>query len=133
MLEEMTDTESAKMLAQFGYTMEQAKEILAWPDFDLIKDSAKKYTMNWDDLSMILSMQREVFVAKSEHMQKEKIRFWLECVLYYTKENKKGIPLSKQIRIQEILIEGMDMLRRPIELALFLDKLYNQIRKVVIS
>lgn len=133
MLEEMTDTESAKMLTQFGYTMEQAKEILAWPDFDLIKDSAKKYTMNWDDLSMILSMQREVFVAKSEHMQKEKIRFWLECVLYYTKENKKGIPLSKQIRIQEFLIEAMDMLRRPIELALFLDKLYNQIRKVVIS
>lgn len=133
MLEELTDTESAKMLAQFGYTMQQAKEILTWQDFDLIKESAKKYIMSADDFSTILSMQREVFIPKSDHMQKEKVRFWMECVLYYTKENKQNFSLSKQIHIQKLLIEGLDMLRRPVELALFLDKLYNQIRKVVIS
>lgn len=133
LLEEQTDLPTATLLVQSGYTVEQAQEVLAWEDFSLLKEAADRYTEHWDDLSMILTMQREVFVAKSERMQKEKIRFWLECVLFYTKENRNRLSLSKQVQIQSLLIEAMDTLRRPVELALFLDKLYNQIRKVVIS
>ena len=131
LLMEKTDAQSAEMLVEAGYTLEQFQKWIQDEDFQLIQNAAKEYVMHCQDLSMILTMQREIFVAKSERMQKEKIRLWLEWVLFYIKQNERGLPLHQQIQIQSILIESMDVLRRPVELALFLDRIYNQIRKVV--
>ena len=133
LLEEETNPENAAMLTEAGYSTKRAKEVLSWDDFDLIREAARDYVLHWDDISMVLKMQREVFIPKTDRMTREKITLWLEWVLYFLKKDEVSLPLSKKVRIQEILIESMDLLRHPVELALFLDKIYNQIRKVVVS
>ena len=44
-----------------------------------------------------------------------------------------NLSLAKRVKIQTILVEAMDILRRPVDLALFLDKIYFDIKKVVKS
>ena len=40
--------------------------------------------------------------------------------------------LEKKVKLYSILVENMDMLYRPVDLGLFMDKLYYDIRKAVI-
>ena len=43
-----------------------------------------------------------------------------------------NLPLEKKVKLYSILVENMDMLYRPVDLGLFMDKLYYDIRKAVI-
>ena len=128
-----TDPESAYMLAHHGYTPEKAQAALADEDFEFIHQEAKDYVMHCEEMAKILFMQRNVFVPKGDRMTKEKILWFLDWVLFYFQNGERKLSLQKQVAIREILIESMDRIQRPVELALFLDKIYNQIRKVVIS
>ena len=130
---EWTDPESASMLAHHGYTIEKAQAALADDDFEFIHHEAKDYVMHCEQMPKILYMQRNVFVPKGNRMTKEKILWFLDWVLFYFQKGERKISLQKQVAIREILIESADQIQRPVELALFLDKIYNQIRKVVIS
>lgn len=130
---EWTDPESASMLAHHGYTIEKAQAALADDDFEFIHREAKDYVMHCEQMPKILYMQRNVFVPKGTRMTKEKILWFLDWVLFYFQKGERKISLQKQVAIREILIESADQIQRPVELALFLDKIYNQIRKVVIS
>ena len=49
------------------------------------------------------------------------------------KKDGNNLSLAKRVKIQTILVEAMDILRRPVDLALFLDKIYFDIKKVVKS
>ena len=46
--------------------------------------------------------------------------------------DRVNLPLEKKVKLYSILVENMDMLYRPVDLGLFMDKLYYDIRKAVI-
>lgn len=124
------DIEDATMLAQNGYSYERAKELADSEDFKLIKESARKYCQNLDSLRRVFYLQTEVFIPKTDRMKKEWIQIFLEWMLYFIRRNEK-YTMIQRVKVQEIIIESIDLLRRPVDLALFLDKIYNQVRKAV--
>ena len=77
-------------------------------------------------------MQTSVFVNKSECMDKDWIQLWIQWVLFYVINYRVNLPLEKKVKLYSILVENMDMLYRPVDLGLFMDKLYYDIRKAVI-
>ncbi len=129
-LKQETNEENANMFAYNGYTYTQAKEWLEGEYFSILKEAAKSYIQHWDSLNEIYRMQREIFVAKSPLMTKENVIIWIQWLLFLLKK-EENLPLEQYTEIQTILIEGLDILRSPVDLALFLDKIYNRIRKVV--
>lgn len=48
------------------------------------------------------------------------------------KNDRVNLPLEKKVKLYSILVENMDMLYRPVDLGLFMDNLYYDIRKAVI-
>lgn len=132
-LENLCDKEVAKILTESGYTLDKAKELLEHEEFNVIKDAAYTYASKLDSMNEVFRLQSEVFVNKSNLMKKEWIRLWLECLLFNIRNNRDRLSFEKQVEVQTILIESMDILRRPVDLGLFLDKIYYDIRKVVIE
>lgn len=131
LFEEMTDSMSAEMLVESGYTYASAKELLENETFTIIRQAALDYSTSWDSYDEIYRMQTTVFIPKSPLMDKQWIRLWLEWLLYLIKKHKTSLSFEKEIELQMLIVEAFDRLRSPINLALFLDKLYTQIRKVV--
>lgn len=127
------DEISSKMLSESGYTLEKAQELIQLEEFEIIKQSALEYVDHLDSMNEIFKLQNEIFIAKSSLMKKEWIRLWLEWVLFGIKQNRGKLSLSSRVKIQTVLIESMDILRRPVDLGLFLDKIYYEIREVVIE
>ena len=121
------------MLANSGYTYNKACELLEYEEFSIIRQAAKDYVKNMGSMNKIFSLQSEVFIAKGSLMKKEWIRLWIQWVLYELKKDGNNLSLAKRVKIQTILVEAMDILRRPVDLALFLDKIYFDIKKVVKS
>ena len=130
-LKEKWDEDTANMLTNSGYTYEKAIEMLENEEFSVIRQAAKDYIKDMGSMDEVFSLQSEIFVAKGALMKKEWIRLWLEWVLYELRKDTIDISLDKRVKIQTILVESMDILRRPVDLALFLDKIYYDIRKVV--
>ena len=87
---------------------------------------------NYSTFAQIEKMQTSVFVNKSECMDKDWIQLWIQWVLFYVKNDRVNLPLEKKVKLYSILVENMDMLYRPVDLGLFMDKLYYDIRKAVI-
>lgn len=123
---------NAKMLAESGYTYDKAIELLSLPDFEELKQVALEYIEHASSFAQIEKMQTSVFVSKSERMNKDWIQLWIQWVLFYVKNDRVNLPLEKKVKLYSILIENMDMLYRPVDLCLFMDKLYYDIRKAVI-
>lgn len=130
---EKCDQDTAQMLANSGYTYNKACELLEYEEFSIIRQAAKDYVKNMGSMNEIFSLQSEVFIAKGSLMKKEWIRIWIQWVLYELKKDGNNLSLAKRVKIQTILVEAMDILRRPVDLALFLDKIYFDIKKVVKS
>ena len=133
LLLENTTEENAKMLADSGYTYDKAIELLALPDFEELKQIAFEYIENASSFAQIEKMQTSVFVNKSDRMNKDWIQLWIQWILFYVKNNKVNLPLENKVKLYSILVENMDMLYRPVDLGLFMDKLYYDIRKAVIK
>lgn len=133
-LQEFIDEESAHVLAYSGYTLDQAKALFEdQEDFERVCEYAKKYLSNLSSMDMIVTMQSECFVAKSSLMDKKWVLLWMQWLLIMLKQDRVDVSLDKNVRLRSLLVESMDVLNRPVDVALFLDRLYNQIRKVVIA
>lgn len=130
-LKKKTDADSAEMLVESGYTLAQAETLVEDASFSIIKEAAIEYSRAWDSFVQIYRMQTSIFIPKSPLMDKQWIRLWMEWLLYRIKKQKTSLSFEKGVALRMILIESMDLLRMPVDLALFLDKLYTQIRKVV--
>lgn len=130
---EKTSAENAKMLGDSGYTYEQAMELLALPDFEELKKAAFEYISNVTSFLEIEKMQTTVFVNKTDRMNKDWIRLWMQWILFDVKNDLVKFPLKNKVALYSVLVEGMDMLYRPVDLALFMDKLYYDMRRVVIE
>lgn len=130
---EKTSAENAKMLGDCGYTYEQAVELLALPDFEELKKEAFEYISNVTSFLEIEKMQTTVFVNKTDRMNKDWIRLWMQWILFDVKNDLVKFPLKNKVALYSILVEGMDTLHRPVDLALFMDKLYYDMRRVVIE
>lgn len=133
-LQEFIDEESAHVLAYSGYTLDQAKVLFEdQENFERVCEYAKKYLSNLSSMDMIVTMQSECFVAKSNLMDKKWVLLWMQWLLIMLKQDRVDVSLDKNVRLRSLLVESMDVLNRPVDVALFLDRLYNQIRKVVIA
>lgn len=132
-LEDKTDELSASMLASSGYTYDAACALLKEEVFSFLRKEAQFYIEHWQDLETIVHMQTEVFPAKGANTKKEWVQVWLQWILYLVKNEVQDLSFEKKVQIQNICIESFDILRSPVDLALFLDRLYFQIRKVVIE
>lgn len=128
----ITSKENAEMLVQNGYTFTVAQEWLENEEFETIKNATREYLEECADHASILKMQ-QLFAGKSIYLNKEYIRVLLEWLLFFVRNNQTNLSKSQQVQIQTILVESMDVLRSPVDLGLFLDKIYNQLRKVVRS
>ncbi len=126
-----TDDPIQTMLLNNGYTMAQIQEMMETREFEQIQSAVKEYVLHWNEMEMISHMQREVFVPKSSMMQKKWVRLWVEWLLDIVKSGNISLDLSTRVSLQLLLVEALDILRIPVDLGLFLDHLYNQIRKVV--
>ncbi len=129
-LSEITDPVTADMLVKSGYTYDEAVAAIDQEEFDQIHEAAKRFMAENADLQAIFTMQTEVFIPKSALMQRQYVTWWLQWVLYLIRESEI-ISLENKAKLLNILVEAQDILRRPIDLALFLDKIYNQIRREV--
>lgn len=127
-----TSEENAKMLAQSGYTYDDAMEMLVLPDFEEMKEVAKTYLDHCHSMEEIYKLQTSVFVNKSDRMDKKWIRLWIQWLLFDIKNDIVVFSLTKKVELHKLLVEALDVLRRPVDLALFMDKLYYDIRKVVV-
>lgn len=123
------DEDCAKMLALNGYSEKQVLDLIEKEEFHLMKEYAIEYISKWDSFEEICHMQMDCFVPKSKKMDKQWIRLWIQWMLYLIKKEK--LELSKYAQIQRILIEAMDALRAPVDVALLMDQMYYRIRKVV--
>lgn len=133
-LQEFIYEESAHVLAYSGYTLDQAKVLFEdQENFERVCEYAKKYLSNLSSMDMIVTMQSECFVAKSNLMDKKWVLLWMQWLLIMLKQDRVDVSLDKNVRLRSLLVESMDVLNRPVDVALFLDRLYNQIRKVVIA
>ncbi len=133
LLEEHTSSENAKMLGDSGYTYDEGIELLALPDFEELKELAYNYILKADSFLMIEKMQTEVFVNKSDRMDKKWIRLWIQWILFFVKNDRIELALKNKVALQSVLVEAMDVLPRPVDLGLFMDKLYFDIRKAVME
>lgn len=127
--DEMSD-EKANMLAHSRYTYEEAVEIAADPQFEVIEQAAKNYRKHWQSWQSIVDMQTQIFVPKSPLCDKTWIRVWIQWLLFLIKQDTE-LSLSTRVDLELILVEAIDTLRMPVDLGLFLDRVYAQIRKVV--
>ena len=105
---------------------------MSLPDFEELKQIALEYIKHASSFSQIEKMQTNVFVNKSDRMNKDWVQLWIQWVLFYVKNDRVNLPLEKKVKLYSILVENMDMLYRPVDLGLFMDKLYYDIRKAVI-
>ncbi|MDD7282231.1 hypothetical protein [Floccifex sp.] len=128
-LKTIVDEKSAKMLAMNGYSLDQVKEMIETEEYEQVKQFALDYMNHWDSLEQIVIMQTECFIPKSKYMDKKWVRLWIQWLLFNIKE--KEMNLSQYSQIQMILVQALDALRIPVDLALLLDQTYNKIRKVV--
>lgn len=123
------DDEKAKMLANLGYTYDQALALVSDPSFEVIEQAAKDYRKHWKSWQAIVDMQTKVFVPKSALLTKDWVQVWLQWLLFFVKQ--EDFDLSIRVALELILVEALDTLRMPVDLGLFLDRVYAQIRKVV--
>ena len=130
-LKDEKEKESVEMLVESGYTLDRIHEILMCPEESMIHQAAKTYCSHWNHMSEIFDMQTKVFIPKAALTQKEWIRLWLEWIQYYINHQKVSVSLEQRVKIQQIVIESLDLLYRPLDLGLFLDRIYEQIYKIV--
>lgn len=130
-LENITNEENADMLARSGYSYEKAKQLIEDETFEILRDSAEQYVKNIHSLRAVYFMQRNVFVAKSDITTKEWVRLWILWVLYLIRQKEQTeLSFEQNNKIVSILIETLDLLVRPVDLLLCLDKMYASILKV---
>lgn len=128
----ITSEENAKMLASAGYSLEDAKTWLEQEAFETIHEGAREFLENIHSVVAVYHMQKEVFPAKGTNTTKEWVRLWLLWLLYYIKRaDIAPLDFEQKIGVTAILIETLDVLNRPVDLALCLDKVYARVRKVV--
>ena len=130
--QEQLSYEEADMLACNGYLPAQVEELIsdreAW---DRIRNASLEYVQNWKSHSAIVEMQTRIFPAKGKNTTKQWVRIWMEWILYWIRTGKVSISFEQKIEIQNSMIEAQDMLFRPVDLNLFLDRIYDRIRKAV--
>ena len=127
------DEESAALLAQYGYSLAQVQEWAESEEFKSVQYAARQYIQSWDQHETIFDMQTSVFVPKSALMNKQWVQLWVQWIYFLIKNGQTSLDLVHQAKVQSILIEALDTLKIPVDVALFLDQLYSKIRKVVIE
>ncbi len=131
-LKDLTDEESADMLARAGYSFEEAAALVTDETYPLICEEAKVFFENMHRITAVYRMQREVFPAKGEHTTKQWVNVWLIWLLYYIKHSgRSDVRFEQKVALAAIVTETLDLLVRPVDLALCLDKVYARIRKAV--
>lgn len=128
LLESIDDEETAEMLGN-NYSYEQACALLKLDDFEIIRKYAHDYLDAFDSMSYVVELQRNVF-CREKNLNTDAIALFIRWLIYYLKQDQK-LELDKIVKIYPLLVEGLDMLRRPVDLSLFMDKLYHDIRKAV--
>ena len=130
--QEKVSFEEADMLAHNGYLPKQVEELLADQDvWDKVRNASLEYVQNWQSHTAIVEMQTRVFPAKGKNTTKQWVRIWMEWILYWIRTQKTSLSFEQKIEIQNIMIESQDLLFRPVDLNLFLDRIYDRIRKAV--
>ena len=130
--EEKVTKEEADMLARNGYLPAQVDSLLEDKEvWDRIREESFEYVQHWDSHSAIVRMQTKVFPAKGKNTNKQWVRIWMEWILYWLRMNTIHITFEQKVEIQNIIIESQDILFRPVDLNLFLDRIYDRIRKAV--
>lgn len=130
--QEKVSFEEADMLARNGYLPKQVEELLADQDiWDKVRNASWEYIQQWQSHMAIVEMQTHVFPAKGKNTTKQWVRIWMEWILYWIRMNQTSLSFEQKIEIQNIMIESQDLLFRPVDLNLFLDRIYDRIRKAV--
>lgn len=130
-LEECMDKPLAAFFALVNYTPDMAKEFTEdEKGLEDLKKLAESYFMNPSSYKEIIQAQ-QFFNPKSAHYSKSWMGLFLDYLLYLFKNEKnENISAAARLQIQVHIVDAIDMLKKNIDSALLMDKLYCQIRKV---
>lgn len=119
----LQDEDQIEMLTQSGLSLQTVKETVESPFFETLQKESRNYLDHFREDMAIVHMQTQVLPPKSEQLTKINAELFLHWLLYWLKKDFHEDPaLSLQLRLQ--VLEVMDRLARPVDLALQLDGLY---------
>lgn len=125
----LSDADQIEMLTQSGLSVEAVKEAVTDPFFETLQKESRNYLDHFREDGAILHMQTEVLPPKSEQLTKLNAELFLHWLLYWLKKDLQRDPaLTLNLRLK--VLEVMDRLARPVELALQLDGLYWSMKNV---
>lgn len=130
-LKESMDEKTAAFFASINYTPEAAKEFTEDEEgFNALKKLTESYFPNPSSYKEIIQAQ-QFFNPKSAHYTKSWMGLFLDYLLYLFKnENNENLSAAAKLQIQIHIVDAIDMLKKNVDSALLMDKLYCQIRKV---
>lgn len=113
------------VLARFGWSEKQARTMKDDAFFEIVQEAADRVLSSGADDNCLLDIQTRVFPSKGTNTTKDWVRFFVQCLIV----KSEALPVEKRIRLQPILVRELDLLNRPLDLALFIDNLCIQIRR----
>lgn len=121
------EEDSLDMLSQAGWSKDEAIKLFD-ENFDTIKEGAKKYYSDCHLQEAILKVQTEIFYPKSPMLTKTNMTLFYQWLLYLAR-NDNNDPI-RALKIREVLLEALDRIRRPVDLAMLADRTMFEIWKI---
>ena len=121
------DGEMVAILARAGYDVPKTSELLEDQAIFELRAAAKDYWGRRQSHGALVGLELGVF-AKGKFGTREGVAFFLNCLLYFLEQEKRtDLP---SIREREILLEGIDALRMPLDPLLLMERVACDLRKV---
>ncbi|MCF0261262.1 MAG: hypothetical protein HUJ54_15480, partial [Erysipelotrichaceae bacterium] len=124
------DEESLEMLSSNGWDSQSAQEFLEAGFFE-IREAAKKYWASKGSYRAVMDLQKDIFNSKSEYYSKKNVQLFLQWLLYLAKTDSDS--REENTRIRMVILNALDQISRPVDLALLLDQVYSRIHQIVVS
>jgi DNA polymerase-3 subunit delta' len=118
----------AKTFAQAGYSQSSVQKLLQEEPVFTVRDAAQEYWKNRGSHMALVHLQLDTFSKKSKEQDSAltypMVKLFFELLLTLSMQEEISLPLVRQ---RSILLESLDALQRPVDLALLIDHACLQI------
>lgn len=117
----LEDSDYAQMLADAGYTRAQAEELIEnIPVFE-IRDAAEAFWKNRTSCLAVCELQLGVLNSRTGCLSRESLQLFFAWLLRFMKKEELNNP-EGILEMRLLVLESMDALRKPVDLALLADR-----------
>lgn len=125
------DEEMAAMMARAGYTPQELSALMEKENLFEIKDASREYFDNCQSFSALTKLQTGLFQSsrkKGKTISKDSLKLFFQWLLYWNSKEFEKDPVCA-LNIQKAILDGLDALQSPCDLALLLDWMGLQLLK----